>query len=83
MPILTDIMDHDLFGPLLREIATVRTEGRVEGERAFLKKLVSNRFGAPPEWVSHRINQLGVEQLEDLGVRLMDAPSLEELLGAD
>jgi hypothetical protein len=46
-----------------------------------LQKVVTKRFGTPPEWVSQQIGQFGTEQLEDLGVRLMDAGSLEELFG--
>jgi hypothetical protein len=68
MPILTDIMEHDLFGPIMREgIAT----GRVEGERAFFLKQIAKRFGPLPAWVGERIGQLGEEDLE----------SLEELFG--
>jgi hypothetical protein len=102
MPILDDIMDHDLLGPLLRQgmaageiqgmekgmetgiakgMAEGMAEGRVEGERAFFQKLATRRFGTLPNWASERVNQLGIEELEDLGVRLLDARSLEELFG--
>ena len=105
MPILTDIMDHDLFGPLLCEIATARAEGfaggfaegfaeglvqeglvqegLVEGGRAYLHQQIARRFGTPPDCVSQRINELGLEQLEDFAVRLMDTRSLEEPFGAE
>jgi hypothetical protein len=87
MPILADFLDHDWFGPLIREGMAVgrvegQVEGRVEGERALFQKLVAKRFGTPPDWASQRISQLGTEELEDLGVRLLDARSLEELFGA-
>jgi hypothetical protein len=79
MPILDDFMDHDLFGPVMREgIAT----GRVEEGRTLFLKLAAKRFGLVPEWVSERIGQLGNEELEDLSVRLLDAKSLQELFGA-
>jgi hypothetical protein len=79
MPILDDFRDHDLFGPVMLEgIAT----GRVEGERAFFRKQLAKRFGAVPEWVSNRLEQLGEEELESLGVRFLDVQSLEELFGA-
>jgi len=79
MPILTDIMDHDLYGPMIRQgMAT----GRVEGERALFQRLVAKRFGTPPDWVSQRVGELEVEELEDLCVRLLDARSLDELFGA-
>jgi predicted transposase YdaD len=99
MPILTDIMDHDLLGPVMREgiakgMATGRVEGmaagrvegertgRVEGERAFFLKLIAKRFGPVPGWVSERIELLGNEELENLGVRFLDVRTLEELFGA-
>jgi hypothetical protein len=59
-------MDHDLFGPILREgIAT----GQVQGERTLVQKQMVRRFGALPEWVTQRVGQLGTDELEDLGVR--------------
>jgi hypothetical protein len=76
MPILTDIMDHDLFGPLLRR---GRAEGRVEGERALILKQIAKRFGPVPEWVSDRIATLETAELEELGVRFLDVSSLDEL----
>jgi predicted transposase YdaD len=79
MPILDDIMDHDFLGPLMREgIAT----GRVEGERALFLKLAAKRFGPVPKWVNEQIELLGNEELEDLGARLFDVKSLDELFGA-
>ena len=88
MPILTDIMDHDLFGPLLRQGMAAgrvegRTEGLAEGGRAVFQRLVTKRFGTTPDWVSERISQLGIEELESLSARLLDARSLEELFGAE
>jgi hypothetical protein len=79
MPILDDIMDHGLFGPVMREGIAA---GRVEEGRAFFLKLAAKRFGPIPEWVNERIEQLSNEELEDLGVRLFDVNSLDELFGA-
>ncbi len=84
MPILADIMDHDYLGPMIRrERAEGETAGIARGERTVLQKLLSKRFGTPPEWASQRISKLGTEQLEDLAVRLLDAKSLEKLFGAE
>ena len=76
IPILTDIMDHHLFGPLLRR---GRAEGRAEGERAFFLKQIAKRFGPVPDWVSDRIAVLEPTELEELGVRFLDVSSLDEL----
>jgi hypothetical protein len=74
MPILTDFMDHDLFGPIMRE-------GIAKGERAIVMKQMAKRFGPLPEWVSERVGQLGNEEVEEMAVRFLDVQSLEELFG--
>lgn len=82
MPTLTDIMDHEVFGPLWkRGIAKGREEGIAAGERAFFRKQIAKRFGPIPEWADERIGSLGVEELEELGGRFLDVWSLEELFG--
>lgn len=75
MPILEDIMDHDLLGPLLRQ-------GRQEGELVILRRLINKRFGPLPAWVDERLTQLSVPQLEDLSVRILDAKNLDELFAS-
>ncbi len=72
MPILNDIMDHGVFGPLIRQ-------GRKEGELTILRGLLGKRFGDLPAWVDERLTTLSTGELEDLSLRLFDAKSLEEL----
>jgi predicted transposase YdaD len=46
MPILDDIMDHDLLGPLIRRGQQEgRQEGRHEGELTVILRLLRKRFG--------------------------------------
>jgi hypothetical protein len=51
------------------------------GEVSLLRRLIEKRFGALPAWVDERLQQRSIPELEDLGVRLFDVHSLEELLG--
>lgn len=78
MPILDSIMDHDLFGPVLRRGIA---QGREEGQRLVILRLINKRFGPVPEWARQRIESLPASDLEPLELRLLDARSLEDLLG--
>jgi hypothetical protein len=74
MPILDDIMDHDLFGPAIRQ-------GRLEGEKAILTRIIEKRFGSIPVSARQRLECMSVPELEDAALRLLDVGSLEDLLG--
>jgi len=77
MPILNDIMDHEVFGP---EIRRGMEMGRQEGERQLVLRMVEKRFGAVPPWAKQRIESMSVVDLEAAGIRLFDVQSIEELL---
>jgi len=86
MPILDDIMDHDLFGPKIREgMAAGRAagleEGRKEGERQVVRRLMEKRFGPMTPWAEDRLKSLTVEEIEHVALRLLEAATLQELLG--
>ena len=74
MPILDDIMDHDFLGPLIRR-------GRMEGEQNMLRRQIEKRFGTIPAWAQQRLDSMSAPEVEDASIRLLDARSLEELLG--
>jgi len=82
MPILNDIMDHKVLG---REFKRGRAEGvkneRQQGELRMLRRLLEKRFGPIPAWVEERLEGRSGEDLEALNIRLLEAQSLEELLG--
>ncbi len=89
MPILEDIMGHDLLGPILRKGLEQgreegreegRQEGRFEGELAILRRQIERRFGPVPDWAEKRLAARSASELLDLSVRLLDAQSLEQLL---
>jgi predicted transposase YdaD len=76
MPILNDIMDNKVVGPLLRQ---GRAEGRVEGQVEMLTSQIEKRFGRIPPTISRRIAALKPAQLKRAGLRLLDAQSIEDL----
>lgn len=69
MPILDDIMDHPVIG---RE--------RKRGEREIVILMMEKRFGALPDWVTSRLNSASHKEIEAIALRLLDSPSLEDLL---
>ena len=69
MPILDDIMDHDLLGPAIRR-----------GQRSVVVRLIEKRFGSVPAWARQRLEAMSGHEVEEIAVRLLDARSLEELL---
>jgi hypothetical protein len=73
MPILDDIMDHDLLGPKLRR-------ERLEGEQTIVMRQIEKRFGAIPAWARQRLEAMSAGELEETALRLLDVQSLESLL---
>jgi len=76
MPILNDIMDHEVIGPAIRQGLE---QGRHEGRSNVLKRQLEKRFGSLPEWVEPRLSALSVSELDDLAVRVFDVTRIEEL----
>ncbi len=84
MPILDDIMDHDLLGPLIRKSRLEgkqegRHEGRHEGELNLLRLQLNRRFGSIPSWADENLSRLTSAELEDLSLRMFDAKTIDEL----
>ncbi len=76
MPILDDIMDHDLLGPAIRQGLQ---EGRQEEGLAILQRLIEKRFGPLPPWVQERLAKSSIAAIEDLSLGVLDAKTLNEL----
>jgi hypothetical protein len=79
MPIHIDILENKVLG---REFKKGLLEGRQEGELAILRRLIERRFGSLPSWADYRLAGASTEQLEEMAVRVLDAASLEELVGS-
>jgi hypothetical protein len=76
MPIMEDIMDHDVIGPAIRQGLR---QGRVEGQVEMLLSQIEKRFGRIPPAVGQRIAALKPPQLKRAGLRLLDAQRIEDL----
>ena len=88
VPILDDIMDHDLFGPILREgIAEGIEQGIEQGiEKGshdtalqMLRLMISQRFGKVPVGVARRLKELSVSEIQTLARRVNKVSSPEDL----
>jgi hypothetical protein len=55
-------------------------KGRQEGEAALLLRLLERRFGALPGWAKDRIATADTVALEEWGLRVLDAGSLDDVL---
>jgi predicted transposase/invertase (TIGR01784 family) len=82
MPILDDIMDDEVLGrERKRGIALGLEKGREEGERKLVLRQIEARFGSIPLTTRQRIDAMSASELEEIGIRLMNVRTLEELLG--
>jgi predicted transposase YdaD len=77
MPITEDITTNRFYQKAMER---GRQEGVQIGELSLLRRMIEKRFGPIPAWAEERLNGLSLPQLEDLGERLLDASSLEQLL---
>ena len=78
MPILDDIMDHAVLG---REFKRGLEQGRHDGELAVLLRQIEKRFGSVPSPLRDRLAKMSVSEVESVALRLLDARSVEDLLG--
>jgi hypothetical protein len=83
MPIYIDILENKVLGREFKKgLQEGRQEGRQEGELAILRRQIEKRFGSLPSWAEQRLAGTSTEQLEELATRVLDAASLEDLLGS-
>lgn len=76
MGISLDIRDNKFFQ---EAYAAGIEDGMEKGEATILRRLLERRFGSLPEWAQQRIEQANRVQLEELGLRLLDAAQLEDI----
>ncbi|WP_306341749.1 DUF4351 domain-containing protein [Thiohalocapsa halophila] len=58
-------------------------KGKAEGKAESLKRLLVRRFGPLPVWAMQRIGAAPVAQLDAWLDGILDAQSVEELIGGD
>lgn len=76
MPILDDIMDHDVLGPVLRQ---GREEGRHETFLRIIKRSLALRFGSVPASINDRLANFSSNELETLHERLPQITDIKDL----
>ncbi len=86
MPILEDIMEHEIIGRERKRGMVIGREeglqeGREEGERTLILRLIEKRFGTVPASARARIEAMKAPELATIADRLLKAESLAELLG--
>lgn len=89
MPLLDDILDNKVLGREYKRgveqgvqqgVLQGVQQGVQQGELTLLRRMIEKRFGAVPGWAEERLSGWPPAELEALGVRLLDAKSLEDLL---
>ncbi|MGB0538505.1 MAG: DUF4351 domain-containing protein [Alloalcanivorax venustensis] len=56
-------------------------QGRLDGERALVLRLIQRRFGEVPPSVHKRLQSARQHQLETWADRVLDADSLDDIFG--
>ena len=84
MPILDDLMSHDVVGPAMRKsrkegLQEGINKGLQQGELTILRRMIAKRFGALPVRVDKKLTKLSPPELEDLSLRLFDAKTINDL----
>jgi flagellar biosynthesis/type III secretory pathway protein FliH len=74
-------MEQGLEQGLEQGIEQGMQHGKREEAAAIVAKLLTKRFGPLPESVRARMAQATLEQLDEWAERLLDAPSLDAVLG--
>jgi len=81
-------MDHKILGPAIRKgIAQGVEQGMEKGlekgmeaeARQFLRRQIERRFGVLPPWAEKRLGEVSRVEAEELGLKFVDAKSLEEM----
>jgi Domain of unknown function (DUF4351) len=72
MPILIDIMDNPVIGPLIRQ-------GRAEGQMEILLAQIEQRFGPILPRIRKRLDSLKPVQVRAVSLRLLDAQRIDDL----
>ncbi|MDQ2844234.1 MAG: DUF4351 domain-containing protein [Acidobacteriota bacterium] len=93
MPVLNSILEHNVLGrEFKRGLQEGRheglqegrheglQEGRHEGELVLLRRILTARFGTLAPWAETELARRSESELSDLGARLFDVSSLEDLL---
>jgi hypothetical protein len=76
MPLLKEILENRVLG---REFKRGLEQGVQQGELTLLRRQIKERFGPIPQWAEDRLATRSAAELEELGVRVLKAKTIEEL----
>jgi predicted transposase YdaD len=92
MPIMDDIMDHEIIGPAIRQglqqgiqeglqqgIQQGMQQGMQQEGISILRRQIEKRFGPLPASAEERLTHLSVAELDDLSLRVLDAKGMDDL----
>jgi hypothetical protein len=63
-----------------QQLLEAEQRGEEKGEATLLLRQLERRFGALPDWARDRVRAAGTVAMEEWGLRVLDAASLEEVL---
>ena len=69
-------------GVIQRARQEAMEQGRVEGERAILERLLQRRFGLLSPEVAERLGQASATDLETWAEKMLDAPTLDDVFNS-
>ena len=94
VPIIVDLMENKIFAKgyeravakgladgMAKGLEKGLAKGVTEGERLLLRRQIAKRFGAIPQSMEERLASGTSEELEFLGLKLLDAQNLADLMG--
>jgi hypothetical protein len=73
-------LEGKLEGKLEGELEGL-SKGKAEGKAELILRLLTRRFGAPPDWVAPRLQAATPDQLDTWAERTLDASTLTEVFG--
>lgn len=76
---LLPVLDEDVREMTMTLAEELIAEGRVDGQRKMLLKLLQRRFGQVPAAITERVEAATIEQLDVWATRILDARSLDEM----
>jgi hypothetical protein len=89
MPVTFNLAEDPVFGPpyrgglqegLKEGIKEGIKAGRDLGRKELMRSLMEKRFGPLPAWVDERVRKASGEQIDELAMRILDCPTLDQLL---
>ena len=86
MPVQIDISENKVFARAYQRgfeegFKEGFKEGLQETARPLLRRQIEKRFGILPDWADRHFAQLSGPELSDMGVRLLEVQTLQELFG--